>query len=217
MKKSRGLYLDILIFITAIIITVYSNVTYLFKSHTELSEVLKAPKTGQVVEFETLNNIGYSITSTKGLFHSGLFKTYYYAVAVQDGDKFGMIVVRGTESFRDIFKDIENTSPARIKGSVIKIGDGLREAVAKTEDRMNENAVLFGNGYYVDTLIIYKLITNICIAAVFLVLTVLSVIALRRRKAGGGADSAMAEKLAVINTAAIIGGMLIVVVEKHII
>jgi|GEM_PF-3273194 len=186
---SLSLFVLSLVFLTGAVLIAWRNLPFLLEEPQNIAEVLDSPESGQAVEWVPIAGMS-SITTTKGLFGTGLFKTYLYGVAVKSGDTKDMVIVRGTKHFGDMF-DPEthlNTQNKSIRGNMMPMGSSMKTAVAPISDLVNEHGYSFGGGWYVDTMLRYKAWTRIISAGSFLILSAVTAaraLAERRREKAG--------------------------------
>lgn len=165
-------------FLIAAVLPVYRNMPFLMEEPQNISEVLDSPEKGQAVEWTPPVGMSSKITTSKGLFGTGLFKTYLYGVAVKSGDKKDMIIVRGTKHFGDMF-DPEthlNDKNKTVRGNMMPMSESMKTAVAPIGDMVKEHGYSFGEGHYVDTMLRYKAIIRLISGAVFLILAVITAV-----------------------------------------
>ena len=193
MKRSHysvTLFSLALIFLIGAVVPVLRNLSFLLEEPQNITEVLDSPEKGQAVEWVPIAGMSNKITTTKGLFGTGLFKTYLYGIAVKSGDTKDMVIVRGTKHLGDMF-DPEthlNTQNKTVRGNMMPMGSSMKTAVAPIGDMVKEHGYSFGGGWYVDTMLRYKAWARIISAGIFLILSAVTAaraLAERRRERAG--------------------------------
>ncbi|WP_297959483.1 hypothetical protein [uncultured Ruminococcus sp.] len=187
---SVTLFASALIFLIGAVLPAYRNIPFLLEEPQSISEVLDSPEKGQAVEWVPIAGMSSKITTSKGLFGTGLFKTYLYGAAVKNGDTKDMVIVRGTKHFGEMF-DPEthlNDRNKTVRGNMMPMSSSMKTAVAPIGDMVKEHGYAFGDGWYVDTMLRYKAVIRLISAAVFLLLAVITAVrgfAERRREREG--------------------------------